>query len=453
MKRKKLLSFILALVMVFSLLPMSAFAAGAGADVNGFGLGGGIKPRPMDQYPAQTLTSEAVDGLTVTVDAPKGALPVDVEMNVTKVEDLSAVQAAVDALDDVNGTALVAADITFVSNGKEIQPKKEVTVTMASDALPADSALTVVHLDAGVGELDDADVTAEPVAVTAAEANAVSFDADKFSVYAVLGPDETGDEARVAVNFYGADGNIVATYYVKNSDVILGDGERQDDVSYIEDIVTDPGVGGTLPSGQIFLGWTIDAADANTNGEDENYDPEHYGADYSINTKPYTIDGVCQYLADLDIKEGDTLDIFPLIFKVYSVTYLDEQGISLGSDDVYLKIDETKYVGYTVSKNYTPVSSTQHFEGWLTEDDAKISNAKYADADAAEPYKMGTTMDITGSVTFRVDAPEGRWLTFNENGKGATYNAPQFVRSGATTSQPTLATKPNMIRPGYEFVD
>ncbi len=151
---------------------------------------------------------------------------------------------------------------------------------------------------------------------------------------------------------------------MQNSDVLLGDGEREDGKSYIEDIVTDPGVGGTLPSGQIFLGWTIDAEDANPQPEATEEDPEPasipYGANYSLDTKRYDIDGVRAYLAGLEIIEGDTLDIYPLIFKVYSVTYLDEDEISMGSDDVYLPLDATT-VSYTVSRNYTPKSLTQNF--------------------------------------------------------------------------------------------
>jgi uncharacterized repeat protein (TIGR02543 family) len=54
---------------------------------------------------------------------------------------------------------------------------------------------------------------------------------------------------------------------------------------------------------------------------------------------------------------------------------------------------------------------------------------------------------VTGDVTFSVNAPTGRWLVFDENGKGATYNSPQFVKSGEVTEEPPL----EMHRTGYEF--
>ncbi len=209
-RSKKILSLLLALVMMFSLFPMQAFAAGNGAGVNGHGLGGKpVKPRPAPEYPAQTLVSDEVDGLTVTVEAPKGALPAGVEMNVTKIENLDGVQAAVDALEDVSGTALVAADITFVSGGKEIQPKKDVTVTMASEALPADGELTVVHLDAAADELGE-DVEAEPVAATS-ELKAVTFKADSFSVYAVIG-EVIIDDVAGSIDFESENYVVTVTY-------------------------------------------------------------------------------------------------------------------------------------------------------------------------------------------------------------------------------------------------
>ena len=45
-------------------------------------------------------------------------------------------------------------------------------------------------------------------------------------------------------------------------------------------------------------------------------------------------------------------------------------------------------------------------------------------------------------------APEGHWFIFNENGKGATYNAPQFVYSADKPERPADA---NMARNGYTF--
>lgn len=217
---------------------------------------------------------------------------------------------------------------------------------------------------------------------------------------------------------------------MKNSDELLGDGSRESNKSYIEDIVTDPGIGGALPSNQIFVGWYI--------GETK---------DYTTKTDPMTIEQIRSYLADLSITDGDTVKVWAMIFKVFSVTYFDESNISMGTDEVYALLNEEK-VNYKVSKSYTPVDPTKNFEGWITDNDANISDATLNGVVAEEPYKLGTEMTISGNIVFTVSAPKGRWLVFDENGKGATYNAPQFVKDGEKTTQPKLA----MTRLGYTFV-
>ena len=42
------------------------------------------------------------------------------------------------------------------------------------------------------------------------------------------------------------------------------------------------------------------------------------------------------------------------------------------------------------------------------------------------------------NVELNAEIAEGHWLIFDENGKGATYNAPQFVKSGQVTQQPLM---------------
>lgn len=259
-----------------------------------------------------------------------------------------------------------------------------------------------------------------------------AFDASHFSVYAVI-EGESSPEARARVEFYGINtGSPVVTYYVKNSDQMppVNEADRQPGVQYIDDIVTDPGIGGALPANQIFVGWYIGNSD-----------------DYTTATAPKTIQDVRQYLADQTFTEGETvIKVYAMIFKIFTVTYLDEQNISMGSDEVKVRTSESSGA-YTVSKTYVPVDPTKNFEGWQTENDSSISDAQYGGEAAAEPYKMGTTMTISGDITFTVSAPKGRWLVFDENGRGATYIAPQFVRDGEVAQEPTL----DMTRLGFTF--
>ena len=259
------------------------------------------------------------------------------------------------------------------------------------------------------------------------------FDAAHFSVYAVIAG-STAPEARGRVEFYGIDTSApLVTYYVKNSDELApaDEADKVPNKQYIDDIVTDPGIGGQLPGNQVFLGWYIGNSD-----------------DYTTATAPKTIQDVRQYLADQTFTEGETvIKVYAMIFKVFTVTYLDEQNISMGSDEVKVRTSESSGA-YTVSKTYVPVDPTKNFEGWQTENDSSISDAQYGGEAAAEPYKMGTTMTISGDITFTVSAPKGRWLVFDENGRGATYIAPQFVRNGEVTQEPAL----DMTRLGFTFV-
>ena len=390
-----------------------------------------LKVRKNVPYPAVTMSSEEVNGVTVEIEAPEGALPEGATMEVSSVS-LNAVQNAVDKAAELSGTVVAAVDITFFdAEGAVIEPEGEIKVTMRSAEIAKAENPVVVHLDTTAEELEGAEVEPEKVDAEA-EAEAVVFNADRFSVYAVLEPGEGGDEARATVEFYGLDDAKVATFYVKNSDVMppADDSERDPNASYIDHIVTDPGVGGQVPTGQIFLGWYIG---------DTKYT--------SATVTPMTIDGVRQYLVDLSITEGMTVKVWAVILKVFTVTYLDEQDISMGTDELKLLTSETS-ISYTVSKTYVPTDPTKNFEGWDPTDTGKITNAQYnGTAVAAPPYKMGTTMTISGSITFTVNAPKGNWLVFDENGKGATYNAPQFVKSGEPTIEPTLEMK----RLGYEF--
>ena len=453
----KILSLVLVLIMAFSLVPVSASAEtyrDGSAETNGmvnwwnWGWGGWWNPRPMPEpdpepepdpvedpapveevtYPATNLTA-TIDGLAVTVDAPEGALPEGTEMTVTPVS-LDAVQSAVDSTDGVSGTVLAAADITFLLNGEEIQPNGEITVTMTSAQLADAENTSVVHLDTTAAELENADVEAEPVDSTAAGTESVTFDAEHFSVYAVIGEGQTGDEARATVNFYNGD-TLISTVYVKNSDTL----------AELEDIVYDPGAG-TIPAGQLFRGWSIDTADT---------EDEYVGNAYTVDTEPMTIEGVREYLEALSIKEGDVVNIYAMLFETFTVTYIGDDNISLGSHTVVKTVND-EYGEYTVNMIYTPGDNTHNFEGWnVSEGSSNIVSATQGETAVAAPYKNGTVLHITGNVKLSVYAPEGHWLVFDANGKGATYNAPIFIKSGETTYQPTNATEEKMHRSGYTF--
>ncbi|MBP5254672.1 MAG: hypothetical protein J6Z23_04730, partial [Lachnospiraceae bacterium] len=118
----------------------------------------GLKPFIPDlDLPAQSFT-QTVNGTTVHVDAPEGALLAGSEMRVTPV-DAAIVQAAIDNADSVSGRVVAAVDISFFHNGEPLDPNEAVAVTMASAAITAVSNPVVVHIDAGADQVSaDSDV-------------------------------------------------------------------------------------------------------------------------------------------------------------------------------------------------------------------------------------------------------------------------------------------------------
>lgn len=136
-------------------------------------------------FPAQDFTGEAND-VKVTVNAPEGAFPVDTVMSVNEAEE-SSVQVVADVA-KVDTADVKAVEITFTADGEEVEPAVPVKVTMAADMIADAQNPVVVHVD------DEAQ--AEVISDVTVENGTVSFDADAFSVYAVVAgaDDENGAE-------------------------------------------------------------------------------------------------------------------------------------------------------------------------------------------------------------------------------------------------------------------
>ena len=304
-------------------------------------------------------------------------------------------------------------DISIVYEGQEIQPNGTVGVEIQLKDGEDISNPQVVHFGQKTEVLD-----------AAKTGNGVAFATTGFSVYAVVDENAGGDEARIALNFH-KDAETIVTMYVKNKDVLLGDGTRVENQSYIEDIVYDPGA--NIPSGYFFLGWT----------EDENYTKD---------SERKTIEDIRAEVAELadkdSIREGDSRDYYAAVYKVVNVAYLGDGGVSLGTDSFLRTPNDPTEFAYTVNMAYT-ADATHNFEGWLV----KEGSSNITGYTVGRVYENETEITISGSVIFSVDAPEGQWLVFHEN--EGTYIAPQFIKSGENTVRPTQA----MQRVGYTFDD
>ena len=391
-------------------------------DANGFSVYGIVGTETI------SAPFTASDGNTyeVTVNYGKDAdIPSNAKLEVSEVGENSSrydgyVEQAAEAIDartiDLQYVKLL--DISIVDeNGNKVELNAPVDVQIKLlDKDQAEETTQVVHFE-GTDEI--------PVVMkSSVEGDAVNFSTDGFSIYAVVDEGNTGDYARMNLHFMNGS-EEVATVIVKNSDTL----------EELEDIIYDPGAG-SMHEGEIFKGW------------------------YTSNT--YTIDNaddamdiakVRQWAEARDIEENEDVYLYAMIFKNYVVNYLDENGVGLGSENVMMAANATNpNVDYTIHMAYEPKDDEHDFQGWyVSEGETNIVSSNPSptqDESGKNLYKDGTELVIKGNVTFSVNAPEGHWLVFDENGKGATYNAPQFVKSGDTPVEPNAQ---GMNRVGYSF--
>ena len=376
------------------------------------------EPEEDEAYPAQHFEESTfgLDRVKVFVDAPNGALPKGTTMKVKNVAESKVIDTVVNELGD-KAKFVKAVDITFYDkDGNEIEPKEgsdPLSVSFKSSKLENLNEPAVVHIDnKKVETISDEDVKNK--------GDKVSFEADQFSIYVVV---ETGQDARALVKFMNGETEI-DSMYVKSGDDM-------------ETVLYDPSGKLNLDEGVIFKGWTTnpdysvaDAANALDIGE--------------VRTE---VSGMLPPDSD-----GDEIIYYAMLYKKYTVTYLDTKEAAIHQDSILYRADATGNdlkQDYVVSWNYTPEDDTHDFEGWFVNEGG--NNIEGFDASANEGkgtlYEYEQDITISGDVTFSVFAPEGHWLVFDENGKGATYNAPQFVKAGENTRAPSL----DMVRNGYTF--
>lgn len=153
--------------------------------------------------PAQDFSGD-VNGVAVTVNAPKGAFPEGTVMSVSEADE-NAVQAAAEAA-GTDAANVKAVDITFTSEGEEIQPAAAVKVTLDTDLTAEIETPVVVHVDD--------EYNAEVIENVTKEGTTVSFDANAFSVYAVAVPTANEDTATYADEPEVSTNRILAINYV-----------------------------------------------------------------------------------------------------------------------------------------------------------------------------------------------------------------------------------------------
>jgi hypothetical protein len=355
-------------------------------------------------------TFDEETGINVTVEAPLGALPTLAEVRVEPV-DTESVRDAVDGLVEGEHQILVAMDISFWLDDVEIEPEEPVRVRIAAPELEGRSDLTVVHIpDEDEPETMEL-ITDEDELKFELATNEVCFESGDFSVYAVIGGNEPDENARLQVRFFHHDNDTEPVYSVYVT---------QRDVEILGNIIEDPNVP-EVSGNELFCGWSV--------GKD--YTAEDVDGKHTID---FIRGEVKKYLQTHDIHEGDTFDVYAMVFHYFNVAYVDENMETTLATDVYYSKEDSYEIN--VQLTYAPYEQGYRFQGWQKDDgDDTI-------------YENGSTTTVTKPVTkIHAIVQQGYWLSFEENPgdhyKGASYVPPVFCPNGvipadAMPDDPTL---------------
>ncbi|MBQ6401841.1 MAG: InlB B-repeat-containing protein [Firmicutes bacterium] len=188
-----------------------------------------LEEEEEEEYPAQTLTANA-GGVKVTLKAPKGALPKDSDLKAHQVGQryIDAVEAQVGELRDA-----VAIDVTPVNkDGKEVQPKKSVSVTFSGTGFDMEAGDSIVAYRVSDNASSVTNVGGS------GSANTQTFSADHFTIYVTgTNPHETHESADEAyVLAYGATLSLTSTGEASRWSNIEGNNDGAWDDTYLENV-------------------------------------------------------------------------------------------------------------------------------------------------------------------------------------------------------------------------
>ncbi|MBQ0078448.1 MAG: InlB B-repeat-containing protein, partial [Eubacterium sp.] len=223
--------------------------------------------------PAATFSKTASNGIHVSVSAPEGALPEGTTMSVSAVgkdRALSMIQGEVPDAVDAKGV-----DISFHYEGKEIEPEKNVKVTLKGANVEG-SDFNIYHVeDSGNVELMTSNATS----------SGGTFKSDEFSVYIIEASapeeEEEQDTISVTVRFLTTEKVAISDSY--STDVELEDGKYSFSYDGVpsEDGMT-PALSGDADGHFSFSGNTIHA----TIPENEINSEREYTVDIIYSSQP-----------------------------------------------------------------------------------------------------------------------------------------------------------------------
>ena len=385
------------------------------------------KTEDTEKAEARTLEVDQAD-YTVEVDCPAEAnIPKDAKLKVREIKKDSdeyqdyyeKAMKAVASGDETDISFARFFDISFEVDGKEIEPEAKVEVKITYDdkvEVPEKGKVKSVHFGNKTEVLD----------VKTNEKNGkmdeVKFDADSFSVYAIVGTEDTSKTKtyRTTYTFQNDDGTDY-NFTLNNNPANSGN-ETPTGTSTNKQIVKD---GGQLldvgtPTSQVdsskkFLGWRIVGSNGNVDKT-------------NLITLPYTVSmGSTTSDANITLQAVYSTTIKITFYDVDNTTIL-----TVVDKEPNSQLDLSKY-------EVVPTSAEEGFLGWNT--------GKNNTTALGNMYTVPDT-----DISLYPVIVKGHWLRFDKNDNDedpteATYTSPVFVTGNVNSSvEPADPT-----RSGYTF--
>ena len=394
---------------------------------------------PEDPMPAQSFDGEAGADMSVSVNAPQGALPENTSMTVSRVTD----EAALAAIEAKAGTKVyVAADISFSKDEAEIEPAAEVEVQISLDGLENLKNPTVYHLRS-----DDTVevVSSEFVSVNrAANDKALRFYAKDFSVY-IIG--EGSDTKLLTVEFRDKSGSVISVQALRISTL-----NNEAYVTGGKNYIYDPGVP-AITETQSFEGW---ADKQNYSETDHGYSVEEINKLIKDNRQTYINDN-----------QPVTLTYYAKVYDVRYVVYHDQAGSVLMSQAFHVEDNNGTVSPKDVHIDwpYVGFKGGQNFVGWIEESGIEREDPNNANSalllgdyplykeNVGQIYLNDQTYSLSQTVELYPYLNTGHTIVYDTlkdqdlDPTSTTFVSPDFYAEGERTVVPE---KP--VRVGYEFV-
>lgn len=148
------------------------------------------EPVEQEQFPAFEKSIDIKDGPTVKVNAPEGAFPQGIQVDIQKV-DVDTIYDLLHAQDEtIKKEEVIALDFDFYTeNLHHIEPKQKISITLQNLDLSKDKKATLYHLP-------DKNAKPEKKELVTFDTNKklITFESSSFSIYAlIVSPTETNE--------------------------------------------------------------------------------------------------------------------------------------------------------------------------------------------------------------------------------------------------------------------